>query len=105
MFLSPLPDAPQIFKTIGLTGTSVGLLASGIYGIVKIVATSVFIFLGIEKIGRKKALGFGGLGMSLFLFIIGAIFITHPPKAVKAGETAPVSPASMAMAGEHIGPC
>jgi hypothetical protein len=31
--------APQIFKSIGLTGTSVGLLASGIYGIVKIFAT------------------------------------------------------------------
>ena len=81
--------APQIFAQIGLTGTSVGLLASGIYGIVKIVATSIFIFVGIERIGRKKALGFGGLGMSLFLWIIGAIFATHPPAKIIKGQAPP----------------
>ncbi|KAL7410405.1 putative high-affinity glucose transporter of the major facilitator superfamily [Mrakia frigida] len=86
--------APQIFSSIGLKGNSVGLLASGIYGVVKIVATSIFIFVGIEKIGRKKALGFGGAGMSLFLFIIGAIFLTHKPDPKAASP----SPASMAMA-------
>jgi len=93
-FLFLLPDAPQIFSSIGLKGNSVGLLASGICelsllypagsvsfdtrstpllffadGVVKIVATSIFIFVGIEKIGRKKALGFGGAGMSMFLFV------------------------------------
>lgn len=55
---------------------------------------SVFIFLGIERFGRRKALGFGGAGMSLFLFIIGAIFATHPPKIAKAGEVHTPSHAS-----------
>jgi hypothetical protein len=71
--------APQIFASIGLKGVSVGLLASGIYGLVKIVSTSIFIFVGIERTGRSAALGWGGLGMSLFLWIVGAIFNTHPP--------------------------
>lgn len=71
--------APQIFSSIGLQGVSVGLLASGIYGLVKIVATSLFIFVGIERTGRSAALGWGGLGMSLFLWIVGAIFNTNPP--------------------------
>jgi hypothetical protein len=61
--------APTIFKSIGLKGTTTGLFASGIYGIVKIVATSIFVFLGIERIGRSKSLGFGGAGMSLFLWV------------------------------------
>jgi hypothetical protein len=94
---SSRPQAPEVFASIGLTGTSVGLLSSGIYGIVKIVATAAFIFLGIERIGRKWALGFGALGMSLFLWIIAAIFITHPVnKNLPEGATPP--PSSMAMA-------
>lgn len=60
--------APTIFESIGIKGTTNGLLTSGIYGIVKIIATSAFILLGIERIGRKWALGFGALGMSLFLW-------------------------------------
>ena len=62
------PLAPDIFRSIGLVGTRTGLLSSGIYGIVKIVATTAFILLGIEKIGRRYALMFGALGMSLFLW-------------------------------------
>ncbi|CED83916.1 sugar transporter [Phaffia rhodozyma] len=73
--------APTIFQSIGLRGTSVSLLASGIYGIVKIFSTSLFIFVGIERVGRKWSLAFGALGMSLFLWIVGAIFVTHVPNA------------------------
>jgi hypothetical protein len=60
--------APDIFRSIGLVGTKTGLLSSGIYGIVKIVATTAFILLGIERIGRRYALLFGALGMSFFLW-------------------------------------
>ncbi|KAI5478488.1 hypothetical protein MNV49_005016 [Pseudohyphozyma bogoriensis] len=71
--------APTIFKSIGIRGTRAGLFASGIYGIVKIVATGFFIAFGIEKVGRRKALGFGGAAMSMFLWIIGSVFYTHVP--------------------------
>jgi hypothetical protein len=85
--------APTIFKSIGITGSSTSLLASGIYGIVKIVSTSLFIAFGVERFGRKKPLLVGVALMSMFLWIIGAVFNTHPPVA-----GGPVSSASIAMA-------
>ncbi|KAI9635769.1 sugar transporter [Dioszegia hungarica] len=86
--------APTIFKAIGITGSSTSLLASGIYGIVKIISTGIFIAFGIERFGRKKPLAIGVAMMSGFLFIIGAVFNTHPP-VVGSGT---VSSASIAMA-------
>lgn len=86
--------APTIFQSIGLKGSKTGLLASGIYGIVKIVTTSIFIAVGVERFGRRMPLRIGVGLMSMFLFIIGAIFNTHKPNA--NSET--VSPASIAMA-------
>jgi thiamine transporter ThiT len=71
-------------------------LASGVYGIVKIVATSIFIIFGIERAGRKKYFAFGGFAMGVFLFMIGAVFHTHPPKVV-AGAPVPSSSIGMAV--------
>lgn len=45
--------APQIFKSIGLTGTSSGLFATGIYGVVKIVVTALGLMFATEQMGRK----------------------------------------------------
>lgn len=97
--------APIIFETIGFKGSNVSLLASGIYGIVKIVATGLFIAFGVERFGRKKPLLVGVFMMSACLWIIGAVFNTHNPQVFdnvkgvwvtpKDGKT---SPASMAMA-------
>ncbi|WWD07220.1 hypothetical protein V865_005317 [Kwoniella europaea PYCC6329] len=79
--------APDIFKSIGIKGASTSLLASGIYGIVKIVATAIFIFFGIERFGRRWSLTIGLGLMSLFLWIIGATFNTHPPDANAANPS------------------
>jgi len=87
--------APQIFTSIGFTGRKNSLLASGIYGVVKLVATSFFIFFGVEALGRKVSLFVSAMGMGTLFFIIGAILKTHPPPA-KAPPTPP--PASKAMA-------
>ena len=87
--------APDIFKSIGITGASTSLLASGIYGIVKIVATAIFIFFGIERFGRRWSLCIGLALMSMFLWIIGAIFNTSPPNTTPGAE---ISKASIAMA-------
>ncbi|KAF8592722.1 hypothetical protein K439DRAFT_32125 [Ramaria rubella] len=86
--------APQVFTSIGLGSTNTTLFASGIYGLVKVIATTIFLFVGIEQIGRKKSLMAGAFLMALFFFILGALFKTHPPQT-----TAPhVSRASIAMA-------
>ncbi|KZV98304.1 general substrate transporter [Exidia glandulosa HHB12029] len=88
--------APQIFQAIGYTGTTPSLLASGVYGVVKVVATTIFIFVGVESLGRVWSLRISGLGMGTFFFMIGAILKTHPPAANPSG---PTPAASQAMAG------
>ncbi|KAF9457606.1 general substrate transporter [Collybia nuda] len=92
--------APQIFTSIGFTGTKNSLLASGIYGVVKVVATAIFIFFGVETLGRKGSLFVSAMGMGTLFFIIGAILKTHPPPVLPKGVTPPTPPpASRAMAG------
>ena len=91
--------APQIFASIGYTGTKNSLLASGIYGVIKVVATAIFIFFGVEWLGRKLSFIISAFGMGTLFFIIGAILKTHPPPAESAADivTDP-EPASKAMA-------
>ena len=89
--------APLIFKSIGYTGPTQSLLASGIYGIVKVVATAIFVFFFVETLGRKLSLAISALGMGTLFYIIGAILKTHPPpSSLPEGATPP--PASKAMA-------
>ncbi|KAG6897592.1 hypothetical protein C0992_013269 [Termitomyces sp. T32_za158] len=88
--------APQIFSSIGYTGTKNSLLASGIYGVVKVVATSIFVFFFVETLGRRISLIVSSLGMGILFFIIGAILKTHPVSADNPPSSPP--PASKAMA-------
>jgi len=88
--------APKIFASIGYTGTTPALLASGVYGVVKVVATSIFILFFVEKWGRKWSLFWSAIWMGIFFYIVGAIFKTHPPIANTTGY---ISPASRGMAG------
>ncbi|KAJ7148559.1 general substrate transporter [Mycena crocata] len=91
--------SPQIFASIGYSGRKNSLLATGIYGVVKVVATSLFVFFGVEWLGRKASLFISAMGMGTGFFIIGAILKTHPPPATSANSivTDP-SPASKGMA-------
>ncbi|KAJ6534823.1 general substrate transporter [Mycena capillaripes] len=92
--------APQIFANIGYTGPKNSLLASGIYGVVKVVATSIFIFFFVESLGRKMGLFISAMGMGIFFFIIGALLKEFPPPATSSvGKSNPdPPPASKAMA-------
>lgn len=86
--------APEVFSSIGIGSTNSTLFASGVYGLVKIVATTIFLFVGIEQFGRRKPLIFGAFLMGTFFFILGALFNTHPPKP----DASHASSASIAMA-------
>ncbi|KAJ8490166.1 hypothetical protein ONZ45_g5181 [Pleurotus djamor] len=96
--------APQIFESIGYTGTKNSLLASGIYGVIKVVATAIFVFFFVESLGRKLSLFISAVGMGTLFFIIGAILKTHPPpkaltpEQIAAGMSITPPPASQAMA-------
>jgi sugar porter (SP) family MFS transporter len=84
--------APQIFQTVGVSQTNSSLFATGIYGVVKVCSTGVFLIVGIDKLGRRKSLLFGAAWMAAMMFILGSVLATHPPTDVNT-----VSPASIAM--------
>ncbi|KAH5760740.1 hypothetical protein HBI88_178010 [Parastagonospora nodorum] len=79
--------APQIFRQIGLVGTSSGLFATGVYGIVKIVMTAIGLMAFTEQIGRKWSLIMGSLGQAFAMLYIGINQAIHPPKGVLDGHS------------------
>ncbi|KAL1964529.1 hypothetical protein VTN77DRAFT_6826 [Rasamsonia byssochlamydoides] len=85
--------APEIFETVGVSKTNSSLFATGVYGTVKVVATLVFLLVGIDFWGRKNSLVGGALWMASMMFIIGAVLATHPPNT----NSDTVSHASIAM--------
>ena len=74
-----------------------GLLASGIYGIVKVVATTIFVFFLVETLGRKLSLFISAIGMGTLFFIVGALEKVYPPPPSGDGSPPPASKAMAAM--------
>ena len=64
---------------IGYTGATNSLLASGVYGVIKVVATTIFILFFVDSWGRRPSLFVSAMGMGIFFIAIGAILKTHPP--------------------------
>ncbi|KAK3621012.1 hypothetical protein LTR56_023055 [Elasticomyces elasticus] len=85
--------APEIFDTIEVASSKTSLFATGVYGTVKVVATGIFLLVGIDQLGRKKALVIGGAWRSATMFILAAVLVTNPPNPDAGG----VSSASIAM--------
>jgi len=85
--------APEIFQTVGVSKTNSSLFATGVYGTVKVIATAIFLLIGIDQFGRKKSLMAGAAWMAAMMFILGAVLATHPPDT----KATSVSPASIAM--------
>ncbi|KAJ4374310.1 hypothetical protein N0V83_003051 [Neocucurbitaria cava] len=64
--------APTIFQGLGLSSTSVSLLATGVVGIVMFIATIPAVMY-VDSWGRKPTLVVGAVGMALCHFIVAAI--------------------------------
>jgi sugar porter (SP) family MFS transporter len=64
--------APTLFRQLGLTGKTGGLLATGVYGIVNTISTLPALFL-IDKVGRKPLLLAGAVGTFISLIIVGGV--------------------------------
>ncbi len=80
--------SPTIFKDIGFTGTSTSLLATGAYGIIKMLTTVFFMIFFVDRFGRRPALLIGAVGAFCCMLYLG-IFSTvtnsfehTPPKGV-----------------------
>jgi len=76
--------SPTIFKSFGIASSQSGFLTTGIYGVVKTVLTFVWLYLLIDRVGRRNLLLGGAAGGSLCMWIISAIVFTHPPKTATA---------------------
>ncbi|KAK7033277.1 general substrate transporter [Favolaschia claudopus] len=74
--------SPQIFASLGISGTTAGLLATGVYGVVKVVSISIVLFFAVESWGRKKCLIIGGLGQGFMMLWLGGYTGIHPSSAV-----------------------
>ena len=64
--------APQIFKSLGLSGNTISLLATGVVGIVMEIATIPAVVY-VDRIGRKPILISGAIGMATCHMIIAII--------------------------------
>ena len=80
--------APSIFASVGLTGTSTSLLATGVYGIVKVCTTLIYVFLIVDNVGRRKPLMTGATIQAcclLYLTIFVKVSNIQTGSAVTAG--------------------
>lgn len=85
----------SIFQSVGFTGTNVGLLATGVFGIVKASATVVFMLFLVDRLGRRNSLLIGSAGALVSMFYIGAY--THVSNSF-AGQAQKDGGAYVAMA-------
>ncbi|GJN93286.1 hypothetical protein Rhopal_006333-T1 [Rhodotorula paludigena] len=87
--------APTIFRSIGITGGNTSLLTTGLFGVVKTVASLIWAFLLIDHLGRVRILLIGSAGGAISMYIIGAYIAIGKPQnkttpSLDSGGTAAV---------------
>ncbi|KAK4058203.1 hypothetical protein OIO90_000942 [Microbotryomycetes sp. JL221] len=70
--------SPKIFASLGFKGTSVKLFATGVYGIIRSVATIISMLFLTDRFGRVTMLLWGGGIMAVCMWIIGALIAVYP---------------------------
>jgi MFS family permease len=80
--------SPVIFQSLGLSSSSASLFATGVYGVIRFVATLIAMTLFTDRFGRKPMIVTGGSIMAICMWIVGALSKTSPAK-VGAGMSGP----------------
>lgn len=81
-------NSPTIFKSFGISGSDTGLLSTGIFGIIKALASMVWMFFIVDKVGRRKSLIVFSLPCSAAMWYIGAyIKVANPAARLARGQT------------------
>ncbi|ELR04435.1 hypothetical protein GMDG_01511 [Pseudogymnoascus destructans 20631-21] len=75
--------APQVFENVGITGNQNSLLATGVYGIIKVLGVIFFLLFMADSLGRRKSLLYTSVIMVVWMFYIGFYIHFDPPKAEK----------------------
>lgn len=92
--------SPVIFKELGYSSTEVSLLATGVYGIVKMVSSILFSFFIVDRFGRRPALLVGCVVMAVCMFYVAAFtkMVGDDPAAANLGSSgSPGGRAALAM--------
>ncbi|KIY45595.1 quinate permease [Fistulina hepatica ATCC 64428] len=71
--------APSIFASVGVSSTTATLFTTGLYGIVKVVTTLLYVLFIVDNVGRRRPLITGALIQAVCLLYL-AVFvkIAHP---------------------------
>ncbi|PWN20466.1 general substrate transporter [Microstroma glucosiphilum] len=77
--------SPTVFKSLGIVGANTGLLTTGIFGVIKTLGAFVWIWLLIDRIGRRKILMTGSIGGAICMLAI-AIYIAVDKPASHSGQ-------------------
>ncbi|KKA27750.1 hypothetical protein TD95_001289 [Thielaviopsis punctulata] len=72
--------APQIFKNLGMSGTSTSLFATGIYGVIKVLANASFLIFAADSLGRRRSLLWTSAAQGVAMFIVGIYGRVSPPE-------------------------
>lgn len=64
-----------------MTGTRTGLFATGIYGITKVVACSIFLAFVVDSLGRRMSLLWTSVAQGVVMYVIGIYGRVEPPVA------------------------
>ncbi|KAF7551242.1 hypothetical protein G7Z17_g5164 [Cylindrodendrum hubeiense] len=88
--------APTIFKSLGLSSTTTALFAQGVYGIVKVVSCSIFIFFLADSLGRRMSFMWSGSVQAFCMFFLG-FYVRFGPKIAVDESPPPVGIAALAM--------
>ncbi|GAA5945683.1 sugar porter family MFS transporter, partial [Sporobolomyces koalae] len=87
--------SPTFFKSIGVAGSSAGLLTTGIFGVIKTLLALVWCFFVIDHFGRRGILLVGSLGGAISMYIIGGYLAAADVPAVATGNLPPGGIAAM----------
>lgn len=79
--------SPTIFKSLGVKGSNAGLLSTGIFGILKGVASVFWVFFLVDTLGRRVCLCYIAIPCSLCMWYIGAyVKIADPTSKLASGD-------------------
>ncbi|OAP56115.1 hypothetical protein AYL99_09294 [Fonsecaea erecta] len=87
--------AVDLFGLFGIKGSNEALLATAVFGIVKLVAALVCAFVLVDYIGRKRSL-VSGISLQALSMIYLAAFLTVVPPSPTEGEDIPMTPSDKA---------
>ncbi|ERT01380.1 sugar transporter [Sporothrix schenckii 1099-18] len=91
--------SPIIFQELGYSTTEVALLATGVYGIVKMVSSVLFSFFIVDRFGRRPPMLVGAVVMAVCMFYVGAFakIVGSNPATAQVGGGSPGGQAALAM--------